>query len=170
MTQHAPGCFTELEKCRDRGKDPPHKFHKGKLSTMLYITKPPRSLLSIMFSFLLGFVFISAVFWPMNASALLGLMEGDSPKKFVLKNLDGESVDITRFVGSKPVVIVFWKIMEQTTFLDYSLDELLFLEDLYVQYHDEKELQIFGIYTPKQDKEIPEDEIARVGERVHKNE
>jgi tetratricopeptide (TPR) repeat protein len=112
---------------------------------------------------------MSAVFWPLNASALLGIKEGDSPKKFILKDLDGKPVDITKFVGSKPVIIVFWKIMEQTTFLDYSLDELLFLEDFYTEYHDKKELEIFAIYTPKQDKEIPENEVSAVKELITMN-
>jgi tetratricopeptide (TPR) repeat protein len=118
----------------------------------------PKSALTIVF---LAF-FISECIWPITPSAFIGIKEGDRPKTVILDDLKGVSVDVSRFFGKNPVVLVFWKLTANKLFLDYSLDELLFLEDFYQKYHDKEGLEIFGIYTPESDKDISSDEIARV--------
>ena len=106
---------------------------------------------------------------PVRVSAFIGIKEGDPLKKFVLKDLSGAQVDIAGFLGRSPVIIVFWKLTENKAFIDYSMDELLFVESFYEQYHEKPGLEIFGIYTPKQDKEIPAEEVTAVKDFIKLN-
>ncbi len=106
-------------------------------------------------------IFIIHCILPGHANALIGIKEGDLPKQVVLDDITGAKVDVTGFFGNKPVVLVFWKLTGEK-YLDYSLDELIFLRDLHERYHDKAGLKIFGIYTPDEDKNIPDSEINAV--------
>jgi tetratricopeptide (TPR) repeat protein len=114
-------------------------------------------------------VFNAVLLLPKDSRTMIGIKEGDAPKSFTLENINGSSFDLAQFVGQKPVILVFWKTMESKSFLDYSLDELLFLEDFYKEHHEKSGLEIVGIYTPKQDKEIPDEEIKNVKDLVQVN-
>jgi len=66
-----------------------------------------------------------------RCEALIDLEEGDIPKGFTLESLDGREISLSYYMYGRPVIIVFWKIMEDKSFLDYSLDELRFLNKHY---------------------------------------
>ncbi len=106
---------------------------------------------------------------PSASSALIGLKEGEAPNKFTLHDLNGAPVDVGGFFGRKPVIIVFWGLPISKSFLDYSMDELRFLNDQYELHHDATGLEIFGIYTPENDGEVPVGEIDRVKNLVKVN-
>ncbi|MCK5287034.1 MAG: redoxin domain-containing protein [Thermodesulfovibrionia bacterium] len=133
------------------------------------ITKQCRVSSNFFLLLLLLAFFITECIWPAHASALLSIKEGDRPKQFMLDDLNGNTVDVTRFFGNKPVILVFWKLMKNKAFLDYSLDELLFLQNFYEKYHDKAGLSIFGIYTPEEDKHIPGSELATVHNLISSN-
>lgn len=99
---------------------------------------------------------------PSVSSALIGIKEGEAPIKFALQDLNGASVDVGGLFGRKPVIVVFWGMPISKSFLDYSMDELRFLNDFYEQHHEATGLEIFGIYTPENDGEVPVSEIERV--------
>ncbi len=107
--------------------------------------------------------------FPGNASALIGLKEGDSPHKIVLDDINGQTVNISGHIGSKPVVILFWELTTNKAFLDYSLNALLYLGEMHQKYHDKHGLEIIGIYTPVEDKEIPAEEITAVRNIIKDN-
>jgi tetratricopeptide (TPR) repeat protein len=109
------------------------------------------------------------LFSPFSSTALIGINEGDVPTGFLLKDLEGKAVDINDHIGSKPFILVFWKLTENKSFLDYSLEALLFLEDFYEEYNEKSGLEIFGIYTPRQDKEIPDEEVSTVKDLIRMN-
>jgi tetratricopeptide (TPR) repeat protein len=115
-------------------------------------------------------VLTASFLWPTESFALIGMKEGDTPRHFVLNDLNGSPVDTSGLIGTRPVILVFWKMMEDRSFLNYSLDELLFLEEFYKKYRDTSGLEILAIYTPKQDKDIPAEEIARVKDFIRLNE
>ena len=106
---------------------------------------------------------------PSVSSALIGIKEGEAPKKFTLEDLNGSTVDVGRAFGGKPLILVFWELPISNSFIDYSMDELRFLNDFYERHHDGTGLEIFGIYTPEDDGVIPESEIERVRNLVKVN-
>ncbi len=106
---------------------------------------------------------------PAASFALIGIREGDVPKEFTLPDLNGSLVNSGDYFGSKPVIIVFWELAMSKSFLDYSMDELRFLNDFYEKHHDKSGLEIFAIYTPEEDREIPESEIERVKNLIKVN-
>lgn len=118
---------------------------------------------------LLVVFFIIECFYPLNSCALIGIKEGDAPKKVSLQDLNGKTVNVAELFGNKPVILVFWKLTKNKVFLDYSLDVLLFLKDFYEKYHDKPGMEIFAVYTPENDKEIPESEISAVQNLVITN-
>lgn len=93
-----------------------------------------------------------------NSSALIGIEEGDIPKTIVLDDIHGNTVDVSKLFGKKPVIIVFWELSTDKSFLNYSLDELRFLNEFYEKYHTEKGLEIVGIFTPEEENDMTEDE------------
>ncbi len=110
----------------------------------------------------LSFVFFMALcILSGYAPALIGIKEGDPPKQIILEDISGTKVDVAGFFGNAPVILVFWKLTGKE-YLDYSLDELIFLRDFHEQYHEKTGLKIFGIYTPEEDKDIPGFEINAV--------
>jgi peroxiredoxin len=106
---------------------------------------------------------------PSVSSALIGIREGEAPKKFTLEDLTGSAVDVGASFGRKPVILVFWELPISKSFIDYSMDELRFLNDFYETHQDGPALEIFGIYTPEDDGEVPEGEIERVKNLVKVN-
>ncbi|MBI5664120.1 MAG: redoxin domain-containing protein [Nitrospirae bacterium] len=106
---------------------------------------------------------------PSVSSALIGLKEGEAPNKFTLEDLNGTPVDVGGSFGRKPVIIVFWGLPISKSFLDYSMDELRFLNDFYERHHEATGLEIFGIYTPENDGEVPAGEIEKVRNLVKLN-
>lgn len=119
-------------------------------------------------NYLIVFFFIICLF-PVNASALIGIKEGDAPKEINLNDLNGQPVDITGLFGKKPVIIIFWELVSDKSFLDYSMDELRFLNDYYEKYRDRQGLEIFGIYTPVEQGDITESELAEVRNLIKSN-
>jgi Tfp pilus assembly protein PilF/alkyl hydroperoxide reductase subunit AhpC len=101
--------------------------------------------------------------------ALIGVKEGDAPKEFVLNDLNGATVNVGDVIGKKPVILVFWELAMSKAFLDYSMDELRFLSGFYNIHHDTSGLEIFSIYTPEEDKEIPDSEIEKVKDLIKVN-
>jgi tetratricopeptide (TPR) repeat protein len=101
--------------------------------------------------------------------ALIGAKEGEVPKKFTLNDLNGSPVNIGTYIGKKPVILVFWELPMSKSFLDYSLDELRFLNNFYEKHHDTSGLEIFAIYTPEEDKEISDSEMERVKSLIQVN-
>jgi len=124
------------------------------------------NLCSLIQSAVLIFVVLSA---PSVSYALIGTREGEAPQKFTLEDLNGVAVDGGAFFGSKPVVIVFWGLPISKSFIDYSMDELKFLNDFYEKHHDATGLEVIAIYTPEEDGRVPEDEIERVKNLVKVN-
>ncbi len=106
---------------------------------------------------------------PVNSPALIGLEEGDAPKKITLNDMNGTPVRVTDFFGRKPVILVFWELILDDAFLNYSLDELQFLNTIYSKYHDRNGLEIFGIYTPEEDREVSDTEMTKVRDLIVSN-
>jgi len=99
---------------------------------------------------------------PSSSSALIGINEGDAPQKILLSDLNGKSINLSDFVGKKPVIIVFWELTEDKSFLNYSLDELIFLNNIHEKYRSEHGLEIFTVYTPENAGTVSDNEISRV--------
>ena len=104
-----------------------------------------------------------------NASALIGIKEGDIPKQIILDDINGKTVDVSKLFGKKPVIIVFWELTTDKSFLNYSLDELRFLNEFYEKYHAGKDLEIFGIFTPEEEKNITAKETAALENLIKMN-
>jgi len=109
-----------------------------------------------------GLIVITTCLFPLNASALIGLDVGDTPRDIVLTDLEGKGVNASASFGKKPVIIVFWELSIDKSFINYSLDELLFLNDIYEKYKSAYGLEIFAIYTPEEDKGVSEEELRKV--------
>ncbi len=114
-------------------------------------------------------VLILVCLLPLNSFALIGLNEGDAPKKILLEDMNGNGVNVTAFFGKQPVIIVFWELTIDESFINYSLDELLFLSERYEEYKNKYGLEIFAIYTPEEQQNIPENEIKRVRNLIKMN-
>jgi peroxiredoxin len=99
---------------------------------------------------------------PSASSALIGAREGEAPIKFTLEDVNGTAIDVGGLFGRKPVIIVFWELPISKSFMDYSMDELRYLNDFYDKHHDSTGLDVIGIYTPEDQGEIPDSEIERV--------
>ncbi|GBE03581.1 MAG TPA: redoxin domain-containing protein [Nitrospirae bacterium] len=113
---------------------------------------------------------IASIFlMPQDSSALIGLDEGDLPKDIILSDLNGVPVNVTKYFGKKPVIIVFWEKNMSKSFINYSLDVMRFLNGKYATYHESKGLEVFGIYTPEEEKEIPPAEFDNVRSIVQMN-
>jgi tetratricopeptide (TPR) repeat protein len=106
---------------------------------------------------------------PGSSYALIGIKEGDSPKDIVLDELNGKSVNVTELFGKKPVILVFWELTMDSSFVNYSLEELRFLNEIYDKYHKKYGLEIISIYTPEKEGDIPDSEIARVQNLIKLN-
>ncbi len=117
----------------------------------------------------LAVLLIMTFLMPFSATALIGMKTGAAPLKFTLQDLNGETVNVGKYFGVKPVILVFWKLNMNKSFLDYSLDELRFMNDFFTRLHDEKGLEIFGIYTPEEENTVSEDELQKVKNLVNVN-
>jgi len=113
--------------------------------------------------------FLVSCLLPSTASALIGTNEGDAPKEIILNDLQNRSVKVSEYFGKKPVVLIFWEQPLSSAFLDYSMDALHFLSDYYEKYRDKTGLEVFGIYTPEEDGDIPDDEITKVKNLIRTN-
>ena len=119
---------------------------------------------------LLLFFFSIDCILPANFSALIGIKEGDAPKEIILDDINGNSVDVSSHFGKKPVILLFWKLSTNDAFLDYSLDELRLLKNVYGKLHNETGLEIFAIYIPMEFKDVSNDEILSVQKLIDVNE
>jgi len=120
-------------------------------------------------AWLIYILFFMFTLLPSTSSALIGLKEGDAPKEIILNDLENRSVRVSEYFGRQPVILIFWELPLSKAFLDYSMDALHFLSDFYVKYHDRTGLQIFGIYTPEEDGQIPDNEIIKVMNLIKTN-
>jgi peroxiredoxin len=105
---------------------------------------------------------VTACLLPVNSSALIGVKTGDVPREITLNDLSGNVVNVSSSFGNKPVILVFWELALSKSFLNYSLDELNFLNGLYEKYSTETGLEIFGIYTSEEENDIPDSELSEV--------
>jgi Tfp pilus assembly protein PilF len=112
---------------------------------------------------------VIACMLPVNSSALIGIKTGDAPSEIILNDLSGNAVNVTSNFGNKPVILVFWELTLSNSFLNYSLDELKFLNDLYEKYSSDTGLEIFGIYTPEEENDIPDSELSEVKKLILTN-
>lgn len=128
-----------------------------------------RSLERFFVFILLSTILLINYLMPLNSHALIGLKEGDPPKAVTLNDLNDQEVNLNDYFGKKPVILVFWKLMKDKSFLDYSMDELVFLEHYREKYHEKHGLEIIGIYTPHDDKKIEQDEITEVKNLIKVN-
>ncbi len=114
--------------------------------------------------FRIVFIIISLALFvmPSPSSALIGVKEGDAPTKISLADLQGNRIDLNDYFGKKPVIIVFWELTADKSFLNYSLDELIFLNNINEKYKSEHGLEIFTIYTPEEAEAVPDSEMSRV--------
>ena len=106
---------------------------------------------------------------PRASPALIDLDEGSAPKRITLNDLNGSTINVTEHFGKSPVILVFWELVLSDSFLDYSLDELRFLNEVYGKYHKKAGLEIFAIYTPEEDKDVPDSEISKVRDIIKSN-
>jgi peroxiredoxin len=106
---------------------------------------------------------------PSASPALIGLSTGSPPKDITLNDITGSRVNVTDYFGKSPVILVFWELVISDSFLDYSLDELRFLNEVYSKFHNTEGLEIFAIYTPVEDDDIPDSEISKVREIIQSN-
>lgn len=104
-----------------------------------------------------------------DSSALIGIKEGDAPKKIMLDDIDGNTVDVSVMFGKKPVIIFFWELSTDKSFLNYSLDEIRFMNEFYEKYHTERDLEIISIYTPEEENSLPEEEKAALKDLIRLN-
>jgi len=126
---------------------------------------------ALLFPFILLLFFFSMdCVLPSNSSALIGIKEGDAPKEIILDDINGKSVNVSSHFGKKPVILLFWKLSTNNAFLDYSLDELRLLKNVYEKLHNEHGLEIFAIYTPLEFKDVSDDEILSVRKLIDVNE
>ncbi|RJQ43557.1 MAG: hypothetical protein C4538_11855 [Nitrospiraceae bacterium] len=107
--------------------------------------------------------------FPLRSFALIGLEEGEKPKEIVLKDLQGNTITVSQYFGNKPLVLLFWELPLSDSFLNYSLDELKFLNEFYMKHHEKDGLEIFAVYTPVEDKAIPDAEIREVRSLISTN-
>lgn len=126
-----------------------------------------RRLLSLIIIPLLIIASISLM--PQDSCALIGLDEGDRPKDIELKNVNGISVNVTKHFGKTPVIIVFWEQNLSKSFINYSLDVMRFMNKYYEKYHESKGLEVFGIYTPEEEYDMPATEFASVRSIIQMN-
>lgn len=118
---------------------------------------------------LVSFMSVLSSLQPHHACALSGVKEGEEPKEVVLSDLAGRVVNVSELFGKKPVILLFWKQMSSDAYLDYSQDQLRFLNRHYKKFRDDKGLEIFGIYTPQEFTEVSEEELNTVRSLVDAN-
>jgi tetratricopeptide (TPR) repeat protein len=111
-------------------------------------------------------LFLNAFILVQSSTAFIGIKKGETPKKIVLKDLSWKTVNVSRFFGSKPVIIAFWKLTENQSFPNRSLRELIFLSNLYDKYHHKYGLEVFGIYRPMTEQGITKSELAYIKDTV----
>ncbi len=104
-----------------------------------------------------------------DSSALIGIKEGDAPKKIILDDIDGNTVDVSVMFGKKPVIIFFWELSTDKSFLNYSLDEIRFMNEFYEKYHTDRDLEIISIYTPEEENSLPAEEEAALKDLIRLN-
>jgi tetratricopeptide (TPR) repeat protein len=111
-------------------------------------------------------LFLNAFILVQTSTAFIGIKKGETPKKIVLQDLSGKKVNVSRFFGSKPVIIAFWKLTENQSSMNRSLRELIFLSKLYERYHHKYGLEVFGIYKPMKEKGITKSELDTIRDTV----
>jgi len=97
-----------------------------------------------------------------EAFALIGLKEGDKPPAVSLQDPEGRTVDVSAIYGKKPVIFILWELTTNEAFINYSREELRFMNDYYRKYHEKYGLEIIGIYTPVDENTVTEKEIEAV--------
>jgi len=115
------------------------------------------------------FIIAAILLLPQDSCALIGLDEGDLPKDVELKDVNGVPVNITKHFGKNPVIIVFWEQNMSKSFINYSLDVMRFMNKYYEKYHESKGLEVFGIYTPEEESDIPANEFDSVRSIIQMN-
>ncbi len=102
------------------------------------------------------------------ALAMLVTKKGEVPHDFTLEDLDGRDINLFQKAGGNPTIVVFWKLLDNKAFIDYSLDELKYLQKYYKKYHQELGLEILGVYVPASEGDVTAREMERI-RRLVKN-
>ncbi|MDD5772648.1 MAG: TlpA disulfide reductase family protein [bacterium] len=89
------------------------------------------------------------------------LKEGQKLEPFSLKTLNGDKLDINKYLNGKNVGIVFWETPEVENYIDYSKEALKTLVKMHKEYKD-KGLQIIAVYCPHEDEKVTEKEINEI--------
>ncbi len=97
-----------------------------------------------------------------TSHAFMGIKEGDVPGNIMLQDITGKAVNVSESFENNPVIIVFWKMTDKKSFIDYSLDELKFLSRLYDRYHEAYGLEIFALYRSLADNRASKEELSKV--------
>ncbi len=119
---------------------------------------------------ILSVIFLGAgILFVTDSSALIGIKEGDAPKKIILDDIEGDSIDVSVLFGKKPVIIFFWELSTDKSFLNYSLDEIRFMNEFYEKYHEERDLEIISIYTPEEENSLPAEEKEALENLIKSN-
>ncbi len=126
------------------------------------MTKLFKADLKLIYRRLFLIIVIICLALPSSSLALIGIKEGDAPAKISLSDLEGNSVELNDYFGKKPVIIVFWELAADKSFLNYSLDELIFLNSIHKKYKSEHGLEIFTVYTPEDADTVSAGEMSRV--------
>lgn len=109
-------------------------------------------------------IFLAIAFFSsggINAYCLNRLKEGQKLESFSLKTLNGENLNINKYLNGKNVGIVFWEIPEVENYIDYSKEALKTLVKMHNENKD-KNLQIIAVYCPHEDEKVTEKEINEI--------
>ncbi len=130
-------------------------FSRDKIRSILFNFNHFTEIIIIM-TIIFSFIIVS------YSQAMMGSHEGEKARNFLLEDMDGNPVDLSEFRGSNPLIIVFWKIMDNRAFIDYSLEELLFLKQYYAKYNKERGLNVLAVYVPSNSGNPPASELEEV--------
>ncbi len=92
-----------------------------------------------------------------SAYAITNIKAGDQALDFSLNNLKGNSVALGDYLGKNVVAVCFWNLTSED-----SVKELDILAQLYTWYHQENGLEVFGIFTPPEPRDVNETEVADI--------
>ncbi|MEW6087576.1 MAG: TlpA disulfide reductase family protein [bacterium] len=94
------------------------------------------------------------------------LKEGQKIESFSLNTLNGDKLDINKYLDGKNVGIIFWGIPEVDNYIDYSKEALKTLVKMYNEYKN-NDLQIIAIYCPHEDEAVTEKEKGEIYKLVN---
>ncbi|MFH1287292.1 MAG: redoxin domain-containing protein [bacterium] len=113
----------------------------------------------LIISIFISVCFVSSTRAVSSAYAIQNVNVGDQALGFNLDNLEGGSVVLGDYFGKNVAAVCFWNLTAKD-----SVKELDALAQLYSWYHQENNLEVFGIFTPPEPRDINETELAEINE------